>query len=70
MLARAGATRSRTSIWRRGEELDAALIVGDPAPGERFEGPAVCALPEATLLVEAGWSATVLGCGAIELVRR
>ena len=67
---RAAATRARTSIWRRGEELDAALIAGEPAAGERFEGPAVCALAGATLLVEAGWSATVLEGGAIELVRR
>ena len=68
--ARAAATRSRTPLWRHGSELEAELISGEPAPGERFDGPAVCALPDATLLVEPGWSATVLESGAIELVRR
>jgi N-methylhydantoinase A len=64
----AAATRSRTPLWRHGCEIEAVLIEGEPAVGERFEGPAVCALPEATLLVAAGWSATVLQSGAIELV--
>jgi N-methylhydantoinase A len=67
--ARSAAARSRTSIWHRGEDLEAVLLVGQPAPGERFEGPAVCALPDATLLLEPGWAATVLDSGAIELVR-
>jgi N-methylhydantoinase A len=62
--------RSSTTIWHRGQELEAALILGQPQPGERFEGPAVCALPEATLLVEPGWAGSVLERGAIELVRR
>jgi len=68
--ARTGATRSRTSIWRHGAELEAALIVGQPQPGERFDGPAICALPDATLLIEPGWAGSVLERGAIELVRR
>jgi N-methylhydantoinase A len=68
--ARTAAARSRTSIWHRGAALEAALIVGQPEPGERFEGPAVCALPDATLLVEPGWGGIVLDHGAIELVRR
>jgi N-methylhydantoinase A len=68
--ARTAGARSRTSIWHRGAALEAALIVGQPQPGERFVGPAVCALPDATLLVEPGWGATVLEHGAIELVRR
>jgi N-methylhydantoinase A len=62
--------RSRTTLWRQGCELEAVLIEGEPAPGERFDGPAVCALAEATLLVGDGWSASVLDSGAIELVRR
>jgi len=67
---RAGAARSRSRLWHAGGELEATLIVGEPAPGERFEGPAICALPDATLLVEPGWAASVLASGAIELGRR
>jgi N-methylhydantoinase A len=66
---RAGAQRGSTRLWHRGSEIEAALIVGEPAPGERFAGPAVCVLADATLLLEPGWSATVLASGAIELGR-
>ena len=67
--ARAGAVRTVTSLWHGGGELEAALIVGEPAPGERFEGPAICAFSDATLLIEPGWRAGVLASGAIELER-
>jgi hypothetical protein len=56
-------------IWHGGRELDAELCSGDPAPGERLEGPAVCALSGATLLVTAGWRGSVLEDGTIELLR-
>ena len=36
---------------------------------EAAEGPAIFALPEATLLVTPGWHARVTGDGTIELVR-
>jgi N-methylhydantoinase A len=61
--------RGRQVIWHEGGELEAALIVGEPAPGERFEGPAVCALPEATLLLTPGWRASVAADGTIECRR-
>jgi N-methylhydantoinase A len=64
-----GAVRTSTILWHGGSELQAALIVGEPAPGERFEGPAICALSDATLLIEPGWRAGVLASGAIELER-
>ena len=67
--AAAGAVRMRTRLWHGGSELEAALIVGEPAAGERFEGPAICALGDATLLIEPGWRAGVLASGAIELER-
>jgi hypothetical protein len=38
-----------------GSDLDAALITGAPAPGERLVAPAVCALADATLLLTPGW---------------
>jgi N-methylhydantoinase A/oxoprolinase/acetone carboxylase beta subunit len=57
-----------------GEQLLAqvrALIVrGELAPGTQITGPAVCALPEATLAVPAGWSGTVDDEGTVILDRR
>ena len=67
--ARSGARRSRQTIWQDGAELDALLIAGEPGPGEAAEGPAIFALPEATLLVTRGWRARVTGDGTIEVVR-
>jgi len=67
--ASAGTVRTSTRLWHAGGELEAALIAGEPAPGERFEGPAICALSDATLLIEPGWRAAVLASGAIELER-
>ncbi|MCW2951259.1 MAG: hypothetical protein JWQ48_429, partial [Conexibacter sp.] len=42
---------------------------GMPAPGTPITGPAVCELPESTLLVGRGWSGTVTDGGAIDLRR-
>ncbi len=61
------ARRSRVPIWHDGRELQATLIAGAPPPGERIDGPAVCALADATLLVTPGWRAQVLADGTIEL---
>jgi N-methylhydantoinase A len=66
----AGARRSRTPLRVDGEEVEALLIEGDPAAGERFDGPAICARADSTLLIEAGWTARVLESGAIEVIRR
>jgi N-methylhydantoinase A len=63
------ATRASTRIWHGGGELEAALITGEPAPGERVEAPAVCALADATLLITPGWRGHVLADGTIELTR-
>jgi N-methylhydantoinase A len=63
---RGSASRTSTRIWHGGAELEAALLVGDPAPGERIEGPAVCALADATLLITPGWRGLVLADGTIE----
>jgi N-methylhydantoinase A len=63
------ARRSSVPIWHAGRELEATLIAGAPAPGERVDGPAVCALGDATLLVTPGWHGRVLADGTIELTR-
>jgi N-methylhydantoinase A len=42
-----------------GQALQASVLRGEPAPGTRISGPALCALPEATLLVPPGWSGVV-----------
>jgi N-methylhydantoinase A len=52
-----------------GVERDTALWRGELAPGTRLAGPAVCALPEATLVVEPGWSGEVDPRGGIVLRR-
>jgi N-methylhydantoinase A len=51
----AGAT-VETAVWR-----------GTPAPGAQIVGPAVCELPESTLVVSPGWSGEVDQTGAIRL---
>jgi N-methylhydantoinase A len=66
---RARAHRGTQPIWHGGRELEAALVAGEPAPGERIEGPAVVALPEATLLLTPGWHALVARDGTIECGR-
>jgi N-methylhydantoinase A len=52
-----------------GERHDSEIIRGEPAPGERIEGPAVYELPEATLAVPPGWAGTVDDAGTIILER-
>jgi N-methylhydantoinase A len=64
-----GTRRASAPIWHGGRELAATLMVGDPAPGERIVGPAVCALADATLLVTPGWRGHVLPEGTVELRR-
>ena len=51
-----------------GEETE--ILRGELPPGTRVEGPAVCALPEATLAVPEGWSGTVDDDGTVVLHRR
>jgi len=63
------AQRTRRTVVFAGEEHDAEIVRGEPAPGERIEGPAVCELPEATLAVPPGWSGSVDEAGTIVLER-
>ncbi len=50
------------------EPLAASILRGELAPGTRVSGPALCALPEATLLVAPGWSGEVDEHGTIRLM--
>jgi len=65
----AGARRTRRTVVFAGDEHDAEIVRGEPAAGERIEGPAVCELPEATLAVPPGWSGAVDDAGTIVLER-
>ncbi len=66
---RTGSERSRRRVVFDGTEHDAEILRGEPAPGERVAGPAVCELPEATLAVAPGWAGTVDDAGTIVLER-
>jgi len=69
-LAHAGAQprRSRAPIVFDGQARRAEVLRGELAPGTELQGPALCALPESTLLVAPGWSAVVDEQGTIVLV--
>ena len=54
---------------RRARACEAAVWRGELAPGTRLEGPAVCELPEATLVVAPGWIGEVDATGAVGLER-
>jgi N-methylhydantoinase A len=67
--AAAQCTRSRREVVFDGERHEAEILRGEPAPGERLAGPAICELPEATLAVPPGWTGTVDDAGTIVLER-
>jgi N-methylhydantoinase A len=64
-----GCERSRRAVVFGGERHDAEILRGEPAPGTRIAGPAVCELPEATLAVAPGWAGEVDEAGTIVLER-
>jgi N-methylhydantoinase A len=69
--SRAGApttTHVRPVVFA-GRELSATVHVGEPPPGAVLAGPALCALPESTLLIPPGWSGDVDEHGTIRLER-
>jgi N-methylhydantoinase A len=57
--AAAEPARSSAHVVFGGEALEASVLRGELAPGTEVHGPALCALPEATLLVPPGWSGAV-----------
>jgi len=65
----AASERSTRRAWFEGTEVEATVIRGIPAAGERVQGPAIVELPEATLVLAPGWSGTGSAVGTIELER-
>jgi N-methylhydantoinase A len=66
--ARAGSSGAESrEIVFSGSALRASVIRGEPEPGSVIEGPALCALPEATLLVPPGWRGEADAHGTIHL---
>lgn len=59
----------RRSARLGGREVELEVWRGALPPGVEIAGPAVCELPESTLLVPAGWSGRVTASGAVELRR-
>jgi N-methylhydantoinase A len=53
-----------------GQTVESSVYRGEPAPGRSVAGPALWALPEATLLVPPNWSGTVDAYGTVLLQRR
>jgi N-methylhydantoinase A/oxoprolinase/acetone carboxylase beta subunit len=51
------------------ELLETEVLRGELAPGTRLQGPALCAMPEATLLVAPGWAGEVDAHGTARLRR-
>jgi len=50
-----------------GEPMPSAVLRGEPAPGTKIVGPALCAMPDATLLIPPGWSGEVDAHGSVRL---
>jgi N-methylhydantoinase A len=62
-------THLRPIVFDR-EPVAAQVLRGEPPPGTHVAGPALCALPEATLLVPPGWSGEVDEQGTMHLTTR
>ena len=61
--------RSRRPATFAGDEVELEVLRGTPGPGTELSGPGVIELPETTVLVPAGWAATVDDTGTITLQR-
>ena len=61
------ATTGSGPIVFGGETLTASVVRGELAPGTDLSGPALYALPDATLLLPPGWSGTVDANGTCRL---
>jgi N-methylhydantoinase A len=57
--------RGTRPVWSAGEWIETPVLRGEPAAGTEAEGPVVFELPESTLVLPAGWSATVDRAGTI-----
>jgi len=61
--------REQGSIVFAGHAHDAEILRGEPAPGESLRGPALCVMPDATLLLPPGWRGEVDAFGSVMLAR-
>ncbi|HXC24033.1 MAG TPA: hypothetical protein VNU28_05565, partial [Solirubrobacteraceae bacterium] len=61
------AARSNTQLVFDGERVEAELWRGELPAGSQLQGPALCAMPESTLLVPPGWNGAVDERGTIVL---
>jgi N-methylhydantoinase A len=52
-----------------GRTFEATVVRGEPPPGTRLQGPALCALPQATMLIAPGWFGEVDEHGSARLTR-
>ena len=69
-VAHAGAAKRAADtrpVLLGGVSIEAAVLRGEPEPGSELSGPALCALPDATLLIAPGWAGTVDAHGTIHL---
>jgi N-methylhydantoinase A len=58
--------RTRTAVFA-GEEHEAQVLRGELPAGTEIAGPAICELPEATLVVPPGWGGDVHETGTVRL---
>jgi N-methylhydantoinase A len=61
--------RQTRTVILDGRPVEALCLRGDLPAGQRIEGPAICVLPESTLLVPQGWSGVVDTQGSVVLTR-
>lgn len=61
--------RAATQVVFDGKRVEAELWRGEMPAGACIEGPALCAMPESTLLVPPGWSGSVDEQGTVVLER-
>jgi N-methylhydantoinase A len=59
-----------TNVIFDGRARETLVLRGELAPGTQLSGPALCALPDSTLLVAPGWSGTVDAHGSCLLEDR
>jgi N-methylhydantoinase A len=52
-----------------GETVEIGVLRGELRPGTRLQGPVLCAMPQATMLVAPGWAGEVDAHGTATLVR-
>jgi N-methylhydantoinase A len=67
--AASGARQTRRRAIFAGEEREADVLTGEPEPGVTLTGPAICELPESTIVVPPGWAGRVEDSGTVRLER-